>query len=162
MDYCKALREVLKHNIVWVEAQSCSGETVMILKEGCEGLEDLFFHSSNVRLITPTISEKSGEELIKEITSLEDFVLVVEGAIPKDERACWLGEFTCAELIRRLAQRAKAVVAVGSCAVNGGILRELGSIGVGELLSRRVYEVPGCPASDKTMVAVLYSVLAGG
>lgn len=69
---------------------------------------------------------------------------------------------TCGELIRRLSQNAKAIIAVGSCAVNGGVIRELCYVGVKEYLGRQVYEVPGCPASDKMMVAAIYYAIAGG
>lgn len=161
MDYCKALKEVLKHNIIWLEAQSCSGETVMILKEGCEGIDELFFHSSPVKLISIVSEEKSGPDMMKEIMSLENYLLVVEGAIPKDDKLCNFGGMTCTEILKKLSEKAIAIIAVGSCAVNGGILREVGGLGVSEVLKKKVYEVPGCPASDKTMVAMLYSVLRG-
>ncbi len=161
MDYCQALKEVLKYNIVWIEAQSCSGETVMMLKAGCEGIDELFFHSSPVKLISIVSEDKSGPEMIKDILEAENFLLVVEGAIPKDDKLCNFGGMTCTELIKRLSERAIGVVAVGSCAVNGGIVREVGGLGVKEVVKGKVYEVPGCPASDKTMVAMLYSILKG-
>ncbi|EWG06346.1 MAG: hydrogenase (NiFe) small subunit HydA [Candidatus Aramenus sulfurataquae] len=162
MDYCQALKEVLTHNIVWLEAQSCSGETVMMLKEGCEGLDDLFFHSSPVKLISIVSEDKSGPDMLKDILDLDNYLLVVEGAIPKDDKLCNFGGMTCSEILKKLSEKAIGIVAVGSCAVNGGIIREVGGLGVGEVLKRKVYEVPGCPASDKTMVAMLYYVLKGG
>uniref|UniRef100_A0A0F2LLY5 Ni,Fe-hydrogenase I small subunit n=1 Tax=Candidatus Aramenus sulfurataquae TaxID=1326980 RepID=A0A0F2LLY5_9CREN len=162
MDYCQALKEVLTHNIIWIEAQSCSGETVMILKEGCEGLNDLFFHSSPVKLISIVSEDKSGPDMLKDILDSDNYLLVVEGAIPKDDKLCNFGGMTCSEILKKLSEKAIGIVAVGSCAVNGGIMREAGGLGVGEVLKRKVYEVPGCPASDKTMVAMLYYVLKGG
>ncbi|ARM75329.1 Ni,Fe-hydrogenase I small subunit [Acidianus manzaensis] len=162
MDYCEALKEILKHNIVWIEAQSCSGETVMILKSGCEGIDELFFHSSPVKLISIIAEEKAGKEMLNDILNSDNYILVVEGAIPKNDELCNFGGLTCKELLTRLSEKALAIVAVGSCAVNGGIIREVGGLGVSEVLNKKVYEVPGCPASDKTMVAMLYSVLQKG
>ncbi|AWR96792.1 Ni,Fe-hydrogenase I small subunit [Acidianus sulfidivorans JP7] len=162
MDYCTALKEVLKHNIIWIEAQSCSGETIMMLKEGCSGIDDLFFHSSPVKLISIVSEEKCGKDMLNDILNSSDYLLVVEGAIPKDDKLCNFGGMTCKEILQKLAQNAIGIVAVGSCAVNGGIIRETGSLGVSEVLKRKVYEVPGCPASDKTMIAMFYSVLKGG
>ncbi|QXJ35506.1 hypothetical protein J5U22_02053 [Saccharolobus shibatae] len=56
---------------------------------------------------------------------------MIEGAIPvgKDQ-LCHIGSFTCSEVISRLVEKAKAIIAVGSCAVNGGVIRELGYVGV--------------------------------
>jgi len=164
LDYCQALEEILRHNVVWIEAQSCSGESVMVMKSGCKGMEDLFFHSSPVKFLSLLSSERSGYELIREVLSLNDYVLVVEGALPRDQELCKVKDMTCQDLVVRLAQRARAVVAVGSCAVNGGILRESGanSVGVKDVLGKKVYEVLGCPASDKMIVAALYYALSGG
>ncbi|BCU68831.1 Ni,Fe-hydrogenase I small subunit [Stygiolobus caldivivus] len=162
MDYCEVLEKVLKSNVVWIEAQSCSGESVSILKSGCKALDEMFFQSSPFKIFSLMCAEKSGLEYLKDVLSQEDFILVIEGAIPKDERLCYVGDMTCNELIMRLSQKAKAIIAVGSCAVNGGIIRELGYMGVREFLGKPVYEVPGCPASDKMMIAMIYQALAGG
>jgi len=163
MDYCEALEKVLNSNIVWIEAQSCSGESINILKGGCKSLEDLFFNSSPFKLYSTMCREKCGKDYLDELLSQKDFILVIEGAIPKGkDQLCYIGDMTCTELISTLAEKAKAIVAVGSCAVNGGIIRELGYVGVSEFLGRKVYEVPGCPASDKMMIATLYYALTGG
>ncbi|MEJ2773159.1 Ni,Fe-hydrogenase I small subunit [Stygiolobus sp. CP850M] len=160
MDYCTALKEVLKHNIIWIEAQSCSGETVMILRSGCEGLEELFFHSSPVKFVSLVSEEKSGKEMLESILNMNDFVLVIEGAIPTNDSLCTFGGYPCTQVIKLLAEKANSVVAVGSCAVNGGILRETGSKGVKEILTdKKVLEVPGCPASPQMIVAMVYSAL---
>lgn len=162
MDFCEALEKVLKSNLIWVEAQSCSGESVNILKSGCKALENLFFNSSPFKLYSTMCMEKCGKEYLDEILSQKDFVLIIEGAIPKGkDHLCYVGDMTCSELIKKLAENAKAIVAVGSCAVNGGIIRELGYVGVSEFLGKRVYEVPGCPASDKLMVAAIYYAITG-
>jgi Ni,Fe-hydrogenase I small subunit len=165
MDFCEALEKVLKSNIIWVEAQSCSGESVMILKAGCKGIEDLFFHSSPVKFISLFSEEKCGRELLNEVLNSNDFILVIEGALPQDPSLCRIGDFTCSDLIQKLAEKAKAIIAVGSCAVNGGILRESGanSFGVKDLIKgKKVFEVLGCPASDRMIVAAMYYALSGG
>lgn len=127
-----------------------------------KGVNDLFFHSSPVKLISMISEEKSGPDMMKDILNSDNYLLVVEGAIPKDDKLCNFGGMTCSEILKKLSEKAIGIVAVGSCAVNGGIIREVGGLGVDEVLKKKVYEVPGCPASDKTMVAMLYSVLQGG
>ncbi|NON61571.1 Ni,Fe-hydrogenase I small subunit [Acidianus sp. RZ1] len=160
MDYCSAFKEVLKNNIVWIEAQSCSGETVMMLKEGCEGIDELFFHSSPVKFISIATEEKAGKEMLDDILSQDHYLLVVEGAIPKEDKICNFAGMTCREILEKLSKKAISIVAVGSCAVNGGVIRELGDLGVKEFVNdKKIYEVPGCPASDKMMIAMLYSAL---
>ncbi|MEM1639992.1 MAG: hypothetical protein QXN05_04320 [Acidilobaceae archaeon] len=136
-----------KYNIIWFEAQSCTGDTgslllatdpnvIQVLAGHLHvvgpGAVALLYHDA----VMPQWGEEALEILRKAIAGeLDPFVLVVEGSIPIDEKAggpegsdywCFIGEergkpISCLEWIRRLLRRAVAVVAVGSCSSYGGI-----------------------------------------
>lgn len=136
-----------KYNIVWFEAQSCTGDTSALLLATDPdilqvlaghlhvvgpGAVSLVFHDA----VMPEWGDAALDILYKAAAGeLDPFVLVVEGTIAVDEKAggppnsdyfCYVGKeygkpISCLEWIRRLMKRAAAVVAVGNCASFGGI-----------------------------------------
>ena len=117
---------------------------------------------------------------------LEPFVLVVEGSIPNEaikSEGYWCGfgnnpatgqPMTTSEWLDRLAPKATAVVAVGTCATYGGIHamagNPTGAMGVPDYLGWSwtskaglpIVCVPGCPIHpdnlSETLVYLLYQV----
>ena len=117
---------------------------------------------------------------------LEPFVLVVEGSIPNEaikDEGYWAGfgnnpetgqPMTTSEWLDRLAPKATAVVAVGTCATYGGIHamagNPTGAMGVPDYLGwdwkskagLPIVCVPGCPIHpdnlSETLVYLLYQV----
>ena len=75
---------------------------------------------------------------------------------------------TGTDILIEAAERANAVVALGSCAVNGGWMganpNQAGALGVQAFLEKAgietpVMNVPGCPANPEWLVAVLADVI---
>ncbi len=135
-------------NILWFEAQSCTGDTTSLLEATDPSILDVVsgkFHfigpgSINLRY-SDTLMLSWGEEALKvlhdaESGRLSPFILVIEGGIPIDEELggpsgsdyfCYIGEengkpITCVSWLRRLLDKAMAVVAVGTCACYGGLI----------------------------------------
>ncbi|ABU82542.1 hyaluronate lyase [Ignicoccus hospitalis] len=140
-----------KVNIVWFEAQSCTGDTTSLIQATDPDLVEVL--TGAIHLAGPgtvglafhdTVMPEWGEgaiEILKlaESGAYDPFVLVIEGSIPDENHArkfckdpnrcgyyCFVGEengrvVTCTEWIHRLAKRAVAVVAAGTCASYGGI-----------------------------------------
>jgi hydrogenase small subunit len=82
------------------------------------------------------------------------FILVVEGAIPtKDDGIyCKIGGRTALDIVREAADRAGAIIAIGSCASWGGIPsadpNPTGARGAPAVLEgKTVVTIPGCPAN---------------
>lgn len=130
-------------HILWITAGlGCDGDSVSITAAEQPSIEDVLLGAipglPKVHLHNPVLSEEVGDDFMKffydgEAGRLDPFVLVVEGSIPNerihgdgywaamgtDERS---GQpITTCEWIDRLAPKALAVVAIGTCATYGGI-----------------------------------------
>jgi hydrogenase small subunit len=116
---------------------------------------------------------------------LDPFVLVLEGSVPNERingDGYWTGmgvnpengqPITTNEWIDRLAPKAAAVVAVGTCATYGGIPamknNPTGAMGLADYLGWNwkskagipIVNIPGCPAQgDNTSEVLMYLVFA--
>src|SRR6202012_1764760 len=135
-----AIKEV---HILWITAGlGCDGDSVSITAATQPSVEDVLLGAipglPKVHLHNPVLAYENGDEFMKfwyeaEAGRLDPFVLVVEGSIPNEtikHEGYWaaLGTDkktgqpipTC-EWIDRLAPKAVAVIAAGTCATYGGI-----------------------------------------
>ena len=180
----EAFAEVKRGNLhlVWLQGAGCSGCTVSLLNTTYPDVVDVVLGilpgAGAVSIdFHPTIMAEWGEEALKALERAErgllnPYILVVEGSIqgePPEGKGFWclLGSETFEERFRRLASKAVAVVAVGSCASYGGIPAAKGSVtgarGCLEVLGREwastaglpVVNVPGCPPSGDWIVETL-------
>ena len=179
-------------HILWITAGlSCDGDTISITAAMQPSIEDVLLGAipglPSVQLHNPVLAyELGGESFMKwwyaaERGELDPFVLVVEGSIPNEKiksEGYWaaLGTdlatgqpITTSEWIDRLAPKALAVVAAGTCATYGGIHamqgNATGAMGLADYLGWNwkskagipIVNVPGCPVQpDNFMETVLY------
>ena len=135
-----AVKEV---HIVWITAGlGCDGDSVSITAATQPSIEDVLLGAipglPKVHLHNPVLAYEVGDDFMKyfyqaEEGKLDPFVLVVEGSIPNEKikkEGYWaaLGTdpdtgqpITTNEWIDRLAPKALAVIAIGTCATYGGI-----------------------------------------
>ncbi|SIS70579.1 NADH-quinone oxidoreductase subunit B family protein [Phaeovulum vinaykumarii] len=119
-------------NILWLQASGCGGCTMSLLCAEAPGLFDLLAGAGLEILWHPALSLESGAEVTDLLEALATGarpldILCVEGAVARGPAGT--GRFqmlsgTGASLmdwVRRLAPRARHVVAVGSCAAFGGV-----------------------------------------
>jgi hydrogenase small subunit len=187
-------------HILWIsEGMSCDGDTVSITASDSPAIEDVVMglvpglpkvHLHN-KVLSPTLG---GEEFLQPFRAAarDDlgaaFVLVIEGSIPNENingDGYWTsfgndlstGEpLTLNWWIDRLAPRAFAVVAIGTCAAYGGIHamagNPTGSMGLTDYLGSDfrsagglpIINVPGCPVQPENFMETLTWLLyhAGG
>ncbi len=183
-----AVKEV---HILWITAGlSCDGDSVSITAATQPSIEDVLLGAipglPKVHLHNPVLAYEVGDDFMKawyqaEEGRLDPFVLVVEGSIPNEgikSEGYWaaLGTnpetgqpITTCEWIDRLAPKALAVVAIGTCATYGGIHamqgNPTGCMGLADYLGWNwkskaglpIVNVPGCPVQpDNFMETVLY------
>lgn len=162
--------------VLWLQAMSCSGCSVSFLNAdgptAVESLTDmlsLVYHS--------TISAAQGTvamQVIDEVINSNDFMLVVEGAIPtKIPEACVVGGRPIATILGPALRNAKAVVAAGTCAAFGGIPsgqgNPSGAVGVKDFMQQqgipvenRLLNCPGCPVHPQCLLGTVAYVISKG
>jgi hydrogenase small subunit len=181
-------------SILWVTSGlGCDGDSIAMTAATNPSLEDLLRGClpgmPPVILHNPMFAYESGDEFTESFHRaadgrLDPFILVLEGAVPNEEingEGHWAGMGVDAETgqpilvttwIDRLAPKAAAVLALGTCAAYGGIpgMRNnpTGAMGLRDYLgagwrSRRelpLVNLPGCPVQpDSITETLLYLVL---
>jgi hydrogenase small subunit len=184
----QAATEAVTAHVLWVTVGlSCEGDSVAMTSATNPSLEDIIQGvipgMPRVVIHNQVIAFETGAEYIQawydaEQGKLDPFVLVIEGSLGNEQingEGHWTGfgvkpdgqPITVNEWIDRLAPKAAAVVAVGTCATYGGIPamknNPTGAMGVPDYLGWKwrskanlpVICIPGCPAQPDNMTEVL-------
>src|SRR3954454_25016336 len=185
--------DVKEIDILWITAGlSCDGDSVSITAAMQPSIEDVVLGAipglPKVNLHNPVLAYEVGDDFMKywfaaDEGRLDPFVLVVEGSIPNEKiksEGYWaaLGTdkatgqpITTCEWIDRLASKALAVVACGTCATYGGIHamagNPTGAMGLADYLGWGwkskakipIVNVPGCPVQPDNMTETLLYLL---
>ncbi|MCW2278954.1 hydrogenase small subunit [Heliophilum fasciatum] len=95
-----------------------------------------------------------------------NYILAVEGAIPTGDDGiyCCIGGRSALEMLQEEAKGAKAIIAWGSCAVNGCVQaakpNPTGSVPVQAIIKDKpIINVPGCPPIAEVMAGVITHIL---
>ena len=173
--------------------QGCDGDSVAMTSATNPSLEDIILGvipgMPRVVIHTPVLAYENGAEFLQawydaEAGKLDPFVLILEGSVPNEKingDGHWAGigvnpengqPITTNEWIDRLAPKAAAVVAIGTCATYGGIPamknNPTGAMGLPDYLGWNfrstaglpIVCIPGCPAQPDNMTeTLLYLVL---
>ncbi|MDZ7818537.1 MAG: hypothetical protein U5K55_07935 [Aliarcobacter sp.] len=107
-----------KPTVVWFQAITCNGNTHSLLSANASRLE-LFFDSFNLIYHPSLTIEKTLDDILTQNEKI-DFLLI-EGAISSNEKFFSISNDSTFNLLNKLAFKAKHIIAVGSCASNGGI-----------------------------------------
>ena len=154
--------------IIWLELSDCSGNSEAFIKSTNPSIEDLIFNyiSLDYHELIMSASSDQSESLLESIikTDKEKYLLIVEGAVPlgmdgKFLRIGTKGE-TGISLLQRCARDAALIMAVGSCAYDGGVVaaapNPTGAVGVSEALQRDdIINITGCPTNPVNIVGTL-------
>ncbi|MDD5806165.1 MAG: hydrogenase small subunit [Eggerthellales bacterium] len=173
--------------VIWMEGASCTGCTESFAQIDAPDAASVVLELISLNYCE-TLSAAAGESMeLARTQTIEqaagNYILVYEGAVLKG----WEGNaFRIAgevgyEPLKETAANAAAVVALGSCAVNGGwcaakqvydpngsdaraALPNNGAMGVQQFLTEEgidvpVINIPGCPPNPEWLCAVLVNVL---
>jgi len=158
--------------IIWLELSDCSGNSEAFIKSTNPAIEDIIFDyiSLDYHELLMSASGDQSETILEDIIKNQkgEYVLIVEGAVPMAMDGKYLrigpkGE-TGIKLLQKCAKDAALVLAVGSCALDGGIVaaypNPTGAVGVAEALKRDdIINLPGCPTNPTNIVGTLLSYL---
>ncbi|MBO0857447.1 MAG: hydrogenase expression protein HypE [Chloracidobacterium sp.] len=178
-------------DVLWITAGlGCDGDTIAITAATQPSLEDLVLGGipgiPKVNFRNPVLAYEVGDDFMKYLYLADEgrlgpFILVIEGSIPNEKiksEGFWAAfgvdketgqPITTCEWIDRLAPKAWAVMAAGTCATYGGIHamegNPTGCMGLANYLGWGwrsgagipIVCVPGCPVlPDNFMETLLY------
>jgi hydrogenase small subunit len=173
--------------VIWLQAGTCTGCSVAVLNSLSPRIQNILVDEvvpgKHVSLrYHATIMAGAGDVAMKALEETAakkgGYILIVEGAIPTKDNGvyCQIGEkdgngITALQHATNLGQNALAVIALGTCAVGGGIPaaapNPTGSVSVGTVfadagIKTPVINLPGCPPHPDWFVGTVASVLIGG
>ncbi len=161
--------------VIWIEGASCTGCTESFAQVDTPDPASVVLELISLNY-SETLSAAAGwsmEEAKEQTIAAGNYILVYEGAVLTEweGQALRVANKPGTEHLLEAAASADAVVALGSCAANGGRTgatpNACRALGVQQYLkdqggSTAVVNIPGCPANPEWLVAVLVRVLMLG
>jgi len=164
-------------HVVWLQGAGDTGCTISLLQGVNPDLVDVITEFKLSVDFQPTLMIPAGDEAIKTLEDAADGitpldVLIVEGAVPKGNY-CSIGEINGVHIpfedwVKVLGDKAKYIVAVGTCAAFGGIPAATPNPtecrSVAETLGKRsseIINIAGCPPHPDWITLTLATVLQG-
>ena len=158
--------------VIWVEGASCTGCTESFAQAQTPNAAEVVVDIISLNY-SETLSAAAGysmEEAKEQTIEAGDYILIYEGAIQEKwgGNALRVAGKPGTEHLIEAAKNANAVVALGSCAVNGGWMgakpNVTDAMGVQQYLKKAginvpVVNVPGCPANPEWLTSVLVDVV---
>jgi hydrogenase small subunit len=155
-----------KPSVIWLHFQECTGCTESLLRTSHPDLGSLILD-----LISldghETLFAAAGyqfEEAMEKAAheNKGKYVLIIEGAIPEKDNGiyCRVGGKTAIETVKKYAEGAAAIIAIGSCASWGGVAsaspNPTAAAGVPAILKgKTVLTLPGCPANPYNLLGTV-------
>ncbi len=156
--------------LVWLEFQDCAGNTESMLRASHPSITELVlaFFSWEYHETIMAAAGKQAEGILDRVVRDDagEFLAVVEGSIPTANPAyCTIGGRSAMDIARQVCTKAAAVIAVGSCAFDGGPQRSApdptGAISAGEAVPNvPLVNLGGCPHNAANTAALLVYWLA--
>lgn len=169
----KTLEKIKKPVLVWMEFQSCTGDTESLLRASRPTAADLVLDilSVNYHETIMAAAGKQAEEALVQ-TILEEkgkYIAVVEGSIPTKEGGayCVIGGRSALSRVQEVCKDASAVLAVGTCAAFGGLPaakpNPTGAVSVSDVVAGvPIVNLPGCPVNAVNLTAAVVHLLTFG
>jgi hydrogenase small subunit len=184
---------VAEVHVIWMTTGlGCDGDSVSVTAASLPSIEDVVMGNipglPKVHLHNPVLAYEVGDDFMDywfkaAAGKLDPFVLVLEGSVPNEsikKEGYWAAmgtdpdtaqPITTNEWIDRLAPKALAVLACGTCATYGGIHamegNPTGAMGLADYLGwgwkskagLPIVNVPGCPVQPDNMMETLLYLL---
>ncbi|QDR79328.1 hydrogenase small subunit [Sporomusa termitida] len=152
--------------VIWLHGQACTGCSAAFLNAGEPSAAEailnimrleyhgLFSAASGVEL------EHHREKVMREFRG--NYLLIAEGAVPAGDQGyfCSVGGVPYGEILKAAAKQAAAVLAIGSCAVWGGIQaarpNPTQAAATQQVITNKpVVKIPGCPPIPEVIAGVV-------
>ena len=165
--------QLRKRVLVWLELTGCSGNIISLL----DGKDPnfTFLVTSMVDLVYDnSLIVKQGESAIDQLLGVSgDYILAVEGAVATKNGGYYniigrhKGQYlTALQAVKLLGEKASSILAVGTCASDGGISAAKPNpaecISVKKAINKNVIQLPGCPCNPDWFLGTLAHILLFG
>lgn len=169
----RALERSPRIPVIWLEGQDCAGNTEGFLRASHPTTAELVLEVLSVDYHETLMAAAGADAEAARIATMERFpngyVAVVEGSIPiADEGVyCVVGGRAFRDIAVEVCSGALAVIAVGSCAFDGGLPAAVGgptgAVGIGHLVRGvPIINLPGCPMNVQNLTATIVHYLTFG
>ncbi len=168
-----AIGKTKRPSVIWLHVQDCTGCTETLLRTSTPDVAHLILDVISLDY-HETLMAASGAQAEAALRSAMDanagkYVLVVEGAIPMKEDGVYmqLNSKPAVQVLREVASKAAAVIAIGSCASWGGVPsadpNPTGAVGVDSLITGKpIVNLPGCPPNPYNLLGVVLEYVTMG
>ncbi len=166
----QALDEVKRPTFVWLEFQSCTGDTEALLRAASPTVGEIVLdilsidYAETIMAAAGHLAEANLKKVVKEEKG--KYFAVVEGSIPMKDGGvyCCIGGRSAVDIAREVCGGAFATVAAGTCACYGGLPaaapNPTGAVGVKEAVpGATVLNLPGCPLNADNLTATIVHFL---
>jgi hydrogenase small subunit len=156
----------LKPSVIWLHFQECTGCTESLLRTSHPAVSELILDLVSLDYCE-TLFAAAGDQAEAALKTAMTknagkYVLIIEGAIPTKDNGiyCKIGDRTALDIVHEAADRAGAIIAIGSCASWGGVPsadpNPTGATGVPMILKgKTVVTIPGCPANPYNLLGTV-------
>ncbi len=162
---------------LWINGGACTGCSESMAQSATPTVADVVLdilslpQIETIQMATGEYAEAAGEQYME--ANKGKYVLIVEGTVMEglDGNTLRINGHPYIEMLQNYAANALAVVAIGSCAVDGGWVRAYpnpaGGTGVSMFLKKKgiktpVVNLPGCPVNPPEILAVVVQLLMTG
>ncbi len=175
--FAEGLENMALHTpVIWLQGQSCSGDSVSLLNTTEPSPADLLTRYISL-ILHQNVGAAQGQtfmDALDKANQVGGYILAIEGSIPlKMPQACIIGGRTFEDILLASIPKAKAIVAIGTCSAFGGIPaaegNPTGSGSVKEFMEKhhlpwrqKLINCPSCPTHPKSIVGTLAYVAAKG
>jgi len=169
----EALEGVKRPVVLWLEFQSCTGDTEALLRATEPTVAEIVLNTLSLDY-SETIMAAAGHQAEQQLRNVMKemsgkYIAVVEGSIPTKENGayCCIGGRSALQIAQEVCSNALATIAVGTCASYGGIPaaapNPTGAVGVSTAVSgATVLNLPGCPLNTDNLTATIVHFLTFG
>lgn len=172
-EVAEELAGLRRPSVVWLHFQDCTGCTETLLRTSRPGVDELIFNIISLDY-HETLMPGSGKQAEQALHAAIDgnsgkYFLVVEGSVPTKEQGVYmkLAGKPATEMLEQIGSKAKAVIAMGSCASWGGVPsagdNPTGAVGVSDLLRGvPTVNLPGCPPNPYNLIGTVLEIIRTG
>jgi hydrogenase small subunit len=162
----REVKKARRPSVIWLSFQDCTGCSETLLRPSKPDLWEVILNVISLDY-HETLMAGSGaqaEKCLEDALHANDgqFVLVVEGSIPEKDSGVYMkiAGRPAVQMLKDIAPRSAAIIAIGSCASWGGIPsageNPTGATGVDTIIrGKPIVNLPGCPPNPYTFLGTV-------